>query len=143
MRIRQIKAYRVTSIISLLLGITALQELYISENLLIIGFAAGVLGTFLLGSAGLFTVFRFVSAFLKESSLSLSSRVLGCTYSVLPVLLWYLCNVKFILVPAVNAKDLSTFFIPSALAVLNGVIGAILFFGVVEINNKLLGKASS
>ncbi|MDA0135802.1 hypothetical protein L2D36_25880 [Vibrio harveyi] len=63
MRIRQIKAYRVTSIISLLLGITALQEIYISENLLIIGFAAGVLGTFLLGSAGFFTVFRFVSAF--------------------------------------------------------------------------------
>ncbi|HHE0548341.1 TPA: hypothetical protein ACN362_004557 [Vibrio parahaemolyticus] len=129
MRIRQIKAYRVTSIISLLLGITALQEIYISENLLIIGFAAGVLGTFLLGSAGLFTVFRFVSAFL------------GCTFSVLPVLLWYLCNVKFILVPAVNAKELSTFFIPSALAVLNGVIGVILFFGVVEINNKLLGKS--
>ncbi|MFM2578113.1 hypothetical protein [Vibrio fortis] len=143
MRIRQIKAYRATSIISFLLGITALQELYICENLLIIGFSAGVLGTFLLGSAGLFTVFRFVSAFVKGTSLSLSSRVLGCIYSVLPVLLWYLCNVKFILVPAVNAKELSTFFIPSALAVLNGVIGVILFFGVVKINNKLLGKVSS
>ncbi|WP_283131441.1 hypothetical protein [Enterovibrio norvegicus] len=143
MEIRKLKAYRVVSVLSLILGLLAVQGFFPDIRLQMIGIVTGVIGTFLIGLAAITTQVRFVVTLLRSKQLKLFSRSIGISLAILPSLLWYFSIAKFAIVPVLNDPELGDHFIPSVLAVVNGTIGILLFVVVVQFMDKLLNRALS
>ncbi|MFT4927781.1 MAG: hypothetical protein ACI8WB_003895 [Phenylobacterium sp.] len=131
MEIKQLRVYKTVSLLVLVAGALALQPFYENEKLLMVGFLAGILGSFLLGIAAITTLFRYFFVLIKSyKKIGLLKFLSGLLLELTVPLIWFIAIIRFVLIPELNGTSGDELVMPSMLAIVNGAFGLI-YFGVV------------
>ena len=144
MEIKQIKGYRLVSVLTALVCSLAFQDLFRNEAIDNLSFIVGALGSFMLGLAAISVVVRYaLNLFFSLKKIGIKKFSIGLFLFLASAIAWFFALVKFAVVPLINgAIEFETQY-PALIGLVNGVSGIVYFYLVWPIQKDCLTPSGS
>ena len=144
MEIKQLKAYRFTSIATAMICALAFQDLYRNKAILNITFVAAALGSLLLGIAAIAVILRYSFNLLSQfKTIGVINFFSGMFLLFSSVSIWFIALVKFAVVPLTNETIQFETQYPAMVGLINGISGIMYFYFIWPLQLKCLTSHDS
>ena len=144
MEIKQIKSYRLVSVLTALVCSLTFQDLFRNETIDNLSFFAGALGSFMLGLAAISVAVRYVrNLFSSLNVIGIKKFSIGLFLLLVSAIAWFFALVKFAVVPLTNGVIEFETQSPALIGLVNGVSGIVYFYLVWPIQKDCLTPSGS